>query len=190
MGISFFESISNENECSNAEGNKLKRMNPSRELLELIEQIKQLVKNEAYLETKLPRCKLVTEGFHRLLSVYRPSIIHSKSNMLSSTSTGYDHWFLQIDLNCGTYILDGTYRQFFEGKNINHENNEKRLLLPKYFIGNIATLYELFNANSDLILPIFLKNLNKIETVSRIETFHVADLINELYGRYLKAPAI
>jgi hypothetical protein len=46
--------------------------------------------------------------------------------MLSSTSIGYDHWFLQINLDCGAFILDGTYRQFFEGNNGHPELNLKQ----------------------------------------------------------------
>ena len=159
-------------------------------LFELKKRIKQLVKNESYLETNLPRCKLVTEGFHRLLAAYAPLIIHSKSDMLSSISTGYDHWFLQINLNCGAYILDGTYRQFFEGSHEDIKSNQKRLLMPKYFFGNMKDLYRLFNTNRNLLLPVFLKNLNKNQNISVIEKFHITDLINELYGRSLKPPEI
>jgi hypothetical protein len=39
---------------------------------ELIKKVK------CFIEKNLPRCKLVTEGFHRLLAEYKPLIIHAK----------------------------------------------------------------------------------------------------------------
>ena len=158
----------------------------SSKLLILTAEIKELIRRESYLETKLPRCKLVTERFHRLLASYNPFIIHSESNMLSSLSIGYHHWFLQINIDCDVFILDGTYRQFFEGENKETKNNRKRRLLPKHFIGSIEELHLLFNTNRELLMPIFLKNLKKKKAISHIEDIDVADLINEIYRLNLK----
>ncbi len=93
--------IGKEQDCSYTADNKaVNRKYNNREFSELIKKVKCFIEKNPYLETNLPRCKLVTEGFHRLLAEYKPLIIHAKSEMLSSTSTGYDHWFLQINLDC------------------------------------------------------------------------------------------
>lgn len=110
--------------------------------------------------------------------------------MLSSVTTGYHHWFLQINIGDERFILDGTYRQFFEGDNTIPGNHQQRLLLPKYFIGNIEELLLLFNTNRALLMPVFLKNLNKTQDILNIEDSHVADLINELYRFHLKPVVI
>ena len=158
------------------------------QLSQLMAKVKYLIEKKPYLETNLPRCKLVSEGFYRLLVGYNPLIIHAGSKMLSSTSRDYDHWFLQIRMDHKTYILDGTYRQFFEGGKESPGNDNKRFLLPKYFVGNLRDLYELFRINKKLLIPVFVKNLKRSQNVSTVGDFHIVNLINELYGQYLKPP--
>jgi hypothetical protein len=158
------------------------------QLSQLMAKVKYFIEKNPYLETNLPRCKLVSEGFYRLLVGYNTLIIHAGSKMLSSTSREYDHWFLQIKIDHGTYILDGTYRQFFEGGKENPENDNKRLLLPKYFFGNLRDLYELFRINKELLISVFVKNLKRSQNVSTVVDFHIVNLINELYGQYLEPP--
>ena len=155
---------------------------------QLMAKVKYLVEKKPYLETNLPRCKLVSGGFYRLLGGYNTLIIHAGSKMLSSTSRDYDHWFLQIKIDHEIYILDGTYRQFFEDGKENPENDNKRLLLPKYFVGNLRDLYELFRINKELLIPVFVKNLKRSQNVSTVGDFHIVNLINELYGQYLEPP--
>jgi hypothetical protein len=95
----------------------------------------------------------------------------------------YTHSSVRVVLEEESFVVDGTYRQFFHGGKGDSGRNTRREVLPKYFFGTIVEMYHLFRENTDLLNGGIIRRMRvngRIE--GDVEEHHIAKLVSELYG--------